>query len=56
MIGEKVGVVAVRLAEAAADEAPIGEIPVSRTVKDLVAGSGLQFAEYGVKSFANLPG
>ncbi|HEX8567911.1 MAG TPA: alpha/beta fold hydrolase [Pyrinomonadaceae bacterium] len=56
LIGEKVGGVSVRLAEAVADEAAINEILVSRTVKDLVAGSGLQFVEYGVKSFANLPG
>jgi class 3 adenylate cyclase len=55
LIGEKVGV-SVRLAEAVAEEAAIGEILVSRTVKDLVAGSGLQFQEYGIKSFANLPG
>ena len=56
LIGEKVGGVSVRLAEAVAEEAAIGEILVSRTVKDLVAGSGLQFQEYGIKSFANLPG
>jgi pimeloyl-ACP methyl ester carboxylesterase/DNA-binding winged helix-turn-helix (wHTH) protein/class 3 adenylate cyclase len=56
LIGEKVGGVAVRLAEAVAEEAAVGEILVSRTVKDLVAGSGLQFQEYSVKSFANLPG
>ncbi len=56
LIGDKVGGVAVRLAEAVADEATIGEILVSRTVKDLVAGSGLLFAEHGVQSFADLPG
>jgi class 3 adenylate cyclase len=56
LIGEKIGGVAVRLAEHVAEEAMIGEIMVSRTVKDLVAGSGLQFQEYGVKSFPNLPG
>jgi class 3 adenylate cyclase len=56
LIGDKVGGIAVRLAEAVADEAAIGEILVSGTVKDLVAGSGLHFQEYGVKSFANLPG
>ncbi|MEP6924246.1 MAG: alpha/beta fold hydrolase [Pyrinomonadaceae bacterium] len=56
LIGEKVGGVAVRIAEQIAAEAEIGEIVVSRTVVDLVAGSGLQFQEYSVKSFPNLPG
>jgi pimeloyl-ACP methyl ester carboxylesterase len=56
LIGEKVTGVAVRLAEQIAAETDIGEIMVSRTIVDLVAGSGLQFQEYGVKLFTNLPG
>jgi pimeloyl-ACP methyl ester carboxylesterase len=56
LIGEKVSGIAVRLAEQIAVEAMIGEIIVSRTVVDLVAGSGLHFQQYGVKSFPNLPG
>ena len=42
---------AVELAQDIADESPIGGILVSRTVKDLVAGSGITFTENGVKSF-----
>lgn len=56
LIGEKVSGVAVRLAEEISGEADVGEIVVSRTVVDLVAGSGLQFQEHAVKSFTNLPG
>lgn len=56
LIGEKVSGVAVRLAECVAKEAAIGTVLASRTVKDLVAGSGLQFQEYGVREFPNLPG
>ncbi len=56
LIAEKVSGIAVRLAEQIADEAEVGEIMVSRTVVDLVAGSGLQFTEHSIKSFANLPG
>jgi len=29
---------------------------VSSTVKDLVAGSGLRFSEYGIKSLKGVPG
>ena len=39
----------------AADAAP-GNILVSRTVKDLVAGSGILFQENGVKSFDGIEG
>lgn len=56
VIGKRYSGVAVRLAKAIADEAKVGEILVSRTVKDLVAGSGLDFNEYGVKSFAEVQG
>ncbi len=33
-----------------------GRILVSRTVKDLVAGSGLSFSEFGIKTFAGVEG
>lgn len=51
IFGEKVGGIAIQLAEKIADEAKFGEIFVSRTIKDLVAGSGLIFDEIGKKSF-----
>jgi len=47
---------AVELAQKIADEALLGEILASRTVKDLVAGSGLNFTENSVKSFPEIQG
>lgn len=41
--------IAVHLASRVAAIAEAGEILVTRTVRDLVAGSGLRFAEYGVQ-------
>jgi pimeloyl-ACP methyl ester carboxylesterase/DNA-binding winged helix-turn-helix (wHTH) protein len=50
--GENYSGFAVDLAKEIAEESGASEILVSRTVKDLVAGSGIVFEEYGVKSFA----
>jgi pimeloyl-ACP methyl ester carboxylesterase/DNA-binding winged helix-turn-helix (wHTH) protein/class 3 adenylate cyclase len=47
---------AVKLAKEIAGESGNGNILVSRTVKDLVAGSGLTFADFGVKSFDQIDG
>ena len=47
---------AVELAEKIADAAPPGSILVSRTVKDLVAGSGLQFTSAGHRPFDGAEG
>ncbi|HSI87448.1 MAG TPA: alpha/beta fold hydrolase [Pyrinomonadaceae bacterium] len=47
---------AVELAEKIADAAPPGSILVSRTVKDLVAGSGLQFTPAGKRPFDGAQG
>lgn len=49
----RVGGVAVELSKRVASEAEAGEVLVSRTVKDLVAGSGLRFNERGMYSFDN---
>lgn len=54
--GEKYGGLAVSLAEQIAEESSIGEILVSRTVKDLVAGSGIEFVENGKKTFPEITG
>jgi class 3 adenylate cyclase len=54
--GNQFSGVAVKLAEKIADEAALGEVLASRTVKDLVAGSGLKFADHGVKSFNHIQG
>ncbi|MGD9563145.1 MAG: alpha/beta fold hydrolase [Pyrinomonadaceae bacterium] len=47
---------AVDLAQRIADVAEPGNPLVSRTVKDLVAGSGLSFREHGVRSFTGIEG
>jgi class 3 adenylate cyclase len=47
---------AVELTKRIAKESSENNILVSRTVKDLVAGSGLQFNEAGVRSFENIDG
>jgi class 3 adenylate cyclase len=47
---------AVELAKKIADEAEVGSILVSRTVRDLVAGSGLVFEEFGMRSFEGIEG
>ena len=56
VIGENYSGFAVDLAQKIAEESDLGEILVSRTVKDLVAGSGIVFEERGVKSFADAHG
>lgn len=52
----KYGGVAVEIAQHIAEESALGEILASRTVKDLVAGSGINFIEYGRKTFPNIAG
>lgn len=47
---------AVDLAQRIAEDAEPGCILVSRTVKDLVAGSGISFEESGFRSFADIEG
>ena len=56
VIGDKLGGVAVELSQKIAEEASLGEVLASRTVKDLVAGSGIAFQEHGVKSFPEIQG
>jgi class 3 adenylate cyclase len=55
LIGGKVGGVAVHTCARVAAEAAPGEVLVSRTVKDLVAGSGLEFADRGVHPLKGIP-
>ena len=45
-----------RMAATIGDESGDGNILVSRTVKDLVAGSGLQFKEFGTRTFYGIDG
>ena len=56
MMGDDVGGIAVHIGARVASLAAAGEVLVSRTVKDLVAGSGLRFADRGSQSLKGVPG
>lgn len=56
VIGEKVGGIAVHIGARVVGRAGPGEILVSSTVKDLVAGSGLRFEERGAHALKGVPG
>jgi len=53
---EKVGGIAVHIGARVAAEAGPGEVLVSSTVKDLVAGSGLEFEDRGAAELKGVPG
>jgi pimeloyl-ACP methyl ester carboxylesterase len=55
-LGDKVGGIAVHIGARVAAEARPGEVIVSRTVKDLVAGSGIDFHERGSAQLKGVPG
>jgi class 3 adenylate cyclase len=54
--GEDVGGIAVNLAARVLGEARDGETLVSGTVKDLVVGSGIEFADHGSHELKGVPG
>jgi class 3 adenylate cyclase len=56
VMGAKVGGIAVHIGARVAALADAGEVLVSSTVKDLVAGSGLRFADRGIKPLKGVPG
>jgi pimeloyl-ACP methyl ester carboxylesterase/class 3 adenylate cyclase len=56
VIGYKVGGIAVHIGARIADAAKAGEVLVSATVKDLVAGSGIAFEPRGVRALKGVPG
>jgi class 3 adenylate cyclase len=56
LAGTAVRGIAVHVAARVAAEAGPGEVLVSQTVKDLVAGSGLEFADRGSSTLDGLPG
>lgn len=56
VIGEKIGGIAVHIGARVAGRANVNEILVSSTVKDLVAGSGIQFEDRGVHVLKGVPG
>ena len=56
IIGDDVGGIAVHIGARVAALAGAGEVLVSSTVKDLVAGSGLRFGSRGVTPLKGVPG
>ena len=55
-IDRKVGGIAVNIGARVAAEASAGEVLVSSTVKDLVAGSGIEFRDRGATELKGVPG
>ncbi len=56
MRGDDIGGIAVNLAQRVSSVAGGGEVVVSGTVKDLVFGSGIEFAERGAHELKGVPG
>jgi class 3 adenylate cyclase/alpha-beta hydrolase superfamily lysophospholipase len=56
VIGDKLGGIAVNIGARVAARAGPGEVLVSSTVKDLVAGSGIGFADRGTVELKGVPG
>ena len=56
VIGDKVGGIAVHIGSRVASRAGAGEVLVSSTVRDLVAGSGIEFDDRGVQALKGVPG
>jgi class 3 adenylate cyclase len=55
-LGEKIGGLAVHIGARVAGQAQPGEVLVSGTVRDLVAGSGIRFADRGRRTLKGVPG
>ena len=53
--GQDIGGISVHIASRIETMADPGEILVSRTVKDLVAGSGIEFKEKGIYELKGIP-
>jgi pimeloyl-ACP methyl ester carboxylesterase len=56
VIGEKLAGIAVHIGARVAGQARPGEVLVSSTVRDLVAGSGLEFEDRGQTALKGIPG
>jgi pimeloyl-ACP methyl ester carboxylesterase len=56
LIGDDVGGIAVNIGARIGAEAVAGEVLVSSTVRELVVGSGLEFADRGVRTLKGAPG
>ena len=55
-VGEKLAGIALHIGARVAASADAGEVLVSSTVKDLVAGSGLEFDDRGEHALKGIPG
>jgi class 3 adenylate cyclase len=56
LIGDDIGGMCVHLAARVCGLAGPGEVLVSRTVKDLVVGSGIEFSGHGAHELRGVPG
>jgi class 3 adenylate cyclase len=56
VVGDKLRGIAVHIGARVASKAEAGETLVSQTVKDLVAGSGIEFQDRGVHELKGVPG
>jgi class 3 adenylate cyclase len=56
VLGDKIAGVAVHTGARVSSEAAPGEVLVSSTVKDLVAGSGIEFEDRGIRELKGVPG
>ena len=56
LIGNDVGGIAVNIGARVGARAKPGEVLVSRTVTDLVAGSGIEFTDRGTHDLKGVPG
>ena len=56
LLGDKLGGIAVHIGARVAAAAAAGEVFVSQTVKDLVAGSGIELDDRGVHELKGVPG
>ena len=54
--GQKIGGIAVHIASRVMSAAGPGEVLVSGTLRDLVAGSGIEFSDRGLHQFKGVPG
>jgi class 3 adenylate cyclase len=55
-VGDKLAGIALHIGARVAASADAGEVLVSSTVKDLVAGSGLEFEDRGEHALKGIPG
>jgi len=56
LLADDVGGIAVHIGARVAAKAAAGEVLVPRTVKDLVVGSGIAFADRGAHTLKGAPG